>query len=253
MGSSKIIMILLLGVIFTLMILLNFPPLYAKFVANDVAIKSAYAVTEKIISATNIISSYDEYAIINISFDCRGCSFCRISFYDEDRYIKTSVTYVPNVFMVEDKGIESSFGLFTLMNYTAPQKTIDCTTPKKLIIEKDMENITIYEEGWDGTFCGGLNEPCCTEDKCAEELSCNSTGYCKKCNRYCPPKSCSGDWWSRTACDKGCITEEKSGENCITETEDPPECSYKIMDWGCRTRHCVAECYVDCERCSTSE
>ena len=244
MGASNYAMKLILGVIFTLLLVVTFPPLYAKYISNDVAVKSAYAIDESIISAVNMISSINGYAKINISVNCNKCSKCRISFYNNSRYIKTGVTYVPEILTLEQDGIESSFGLFTLSNFTAPEKIIDCTTPKKLIIEKNKENITIYEEEWTGEVCGGLNEPCCN-GKCAEGFSCNSTGYCKKCKRFCPPKSCSGDWWSRRTCGNGCTTKQ----SCIDETEDVPSCTYKVMSWGCLTRHCEADCYVDCERC----
>lgn len=244
--EAKFLMLILLGVIFTLLVLFLFPPIYASYISQDVAVKSAYKITESIISATNMVSSFDEYTRVNVSVNCSGCSKCLISFYEGERYINTGVNYVPKVFLAQQEPIKSNFGLFTLQNYTSPQKVINCTTEKKIIIEKNKGNITIFEAGWTGEECGGETEPCC-DGECAEGLSCNSTGFCEKCKRFCPPKTCEGGFWDNFWCHATCITEEK----CIGETDDPPTCTYKEWSYGCRTRHCVADCYVDCERCGS--
>lgn len=244
MTAVKFIITILLGVIFTLLILLTFPPIYARYVSQDMATKSAYSVTEKIISAVNIISSSDEYTKMEVPITCKECD---ISFFGDKRYIKSTAIYRPKLFLANEK-VKSSFGLFTLNEFNAPKKIITCNDcTKNLIVLKNETGIFIFEEGWTGGECGGLEKQCC-DGKCEEGLSCNNHNTCQQCKRYCPPKKCGGGWLNYF-CDKdGCITKE----SCISETDPIPTCTYKVNRYylfGCTKKTCRASCYVDCNKC----
>ena len=246
MTSAKFLITTLIGVIFTLLILLSFPPIYAKYVSQDMATKSAYSVTEKIISAVNMISSSDEYTKMEVPISCKECD---VSFFGDKRYVKSTAIYRPRLFLASDK-VKSSFGLFTLEEFHAPKKIITCTDcTKNLTIMKNATGIYIFEEGWKSGECGGLGENCC-DDKCEEGLYCNKTkNICLQCNRYCPPTKCGGGWLNYF-CDKdGCITPQE----CISETDSIPTCTYKVIGWfGCTKEICKPKCYVDCEKCPSS-
>ncbi|MCD6367519.1 MAG: hypothetical protein J7L45_00360 [Candidatus Aenigmarchaeota archaeon] len=243
MASTRFIITILLGVIFTLLILLTFPPIYARYVSEDMALKSAYSVTEKIISAINMISSENKFITMNVSI---SCSNCEISLFGDKRYVKTTAIYKPKIFLANDE-VKSSFGLFTLDEFKAPKKIITCLNcQKKLIVMKNDTGIYVFEEGWSGEECGGPDEDCC-DGKCEYGYSCKDDGKCHKCKRYCPPKKCSGGWLDFCS-GKSCVTKE----SCISETDDVPTCTYKVPSYylfGCTKKTCKAKCYVDCDRC----
>ena len=146
MTAVKFIITTLLGVIFTLLVLLTFPPIYAKYVSEDMALKSAYSVTEKVISAVNVISSSDEYTEMKVPIECKECE---ISFFGDKRYVKSTAIYRPKLFLANDK-VKSSFGLFTLDEFNAPKKIITCVNcQKNLIVLKNETgiNFTILKTG----------------------------------------------------------------------------------------------------------